>query len=83
VHKRLLVSFKDVRTLSHIDSRTADGLDGEARVPAEDNKDVIRKYIEAVDGNQTNDWSLLDDYIAEDSSPTTLRFPVSAWTAKE
>jgi predicted ester cyclase len=32
----------------------------------EENKDLIRRYIEAVDDNQTGDWSLIDDYIAED-----------------
>ena len=32
----------------------------------EDNKDLIRRYIQAVDGNDTSDWSLLDRYIAED-----------------
>jgi predicted ester cyclase len=33
---------------------------------AEENKDLIRRYIKTVDDNQTNDWSILDDYIAED-----------------
>ena len=32
----------------------------------EQNKDLIRRYIQAVDDNQTSDWSILDDYIAED-----------------
>ncbi len=31
-----------------------------------ENKDLIRRYIEAVDDNHTSDWSVLDDYIAED-----------------
>ena len=33
---------------------------------AEENKLLIRRYIEAIDDNQTSDWSILDDYIAED-----------------
>jgi predicted ester cyclase len=33
---------------------------------AEENKDLIRRYIEAVDNNDTSDWSVLDEYIAED-----------------
>ena len=33
---------------------------------AEENKDLIRRYIEAVDNNHTSDWSILDEYIAED-----------------
>ena len=31
-----------------------------------ENKDLIRRYIEAVDDNHTSDWSVLDDYLAED-----------------
>ena len=33
---------------------------------AEENKQLVRRYIEAIDDNQTSDWSVLDDYIAED-----------------
>ena len=33
---------------------------------ADENKDLIRRYIQAVDDNQTSDWSVLDDYISED-----------------
>jgi predicted ester cyclase len=32
----------------------------------EENKDLIRRYIQAIDDNHTSDWSVLDDYIAED-----------------
>jgi predicted ester cyclase len=32
----------------------------------EENKDVIRRYIEAVDANESDDWSVIDEYIAED-----------------
>jgi predicted ester cyclase len=30
------------------------------------NKDLIRRYIQAIDDNQTSDWTILDAYIAED-----------------
>ena len=30
------------------------------------NKELIRRYIEAIDDNETSDWSVLDEYIAED-----------------
>lgn len=33
---------------------------------SDQNKDLIRRYIQAVDDNQTSDWSVLDDYISED-----------------
>lgn len=32
----------------------------------EQNKALIRRYIEAVDANDSDDWSALDEYIAED-----------------
>jgi hypothetical protein len=32
----------------------------------EENKDLIRRYVQAIDDNQSSDWSILDDYIAED-----------------
>ena len=32
----------------------------------EENKALIRRYIEAVDANDSSDWSVLDDFIAED-----------------
>jgi predicted ester cyclase len=35
-------------------------------MPNAENKDLIRRYIQAVDDNGTSDWSVLDDYIAED-----------------
>jgi predicted ester cyclase len=38
----------------------------EVWVSVQDNKDLIRRYIEAVDNNDSSDWSLIDDYIAED-----------------
>ena len=33
---------------------------------SDDNKDLIRRYIAAIDENRTSDWSILDEYIAED-----------------
>jgi steroid delta-isomerase-like uncharacterized protein len=35
-------------------------------VSLDDNKDLIRRYIQAIDDNETSDWTILDDYIAED-----------------
>lgn len=32
----------------------------------EDNKSLIRRYIEAVDENETDDWAILDEYISDD-----------------
>jgi predicted ester cyclase len=32
----------------------------------EQNKELVTQYIQAVDDNQTSDWSILDEYIAED-----------------
>jgi steroid delta-isomerase-like uncharacterized protein len=30
------------------------------------NKELIRRYVQAIDDNDSSDWSILDDYIAED-----------------
>jgi predicted ester cyclase len=35
-------------------------------VSPDENKDLVRRYIQAIDENQTSDWSILDEYIAED-----------------
>jgi predicted ester cyclase len=35
-------------------------------VSLEENKELIRRYVEAIDGNQTGDRSVLDQYLAED-----------------
>jgi len=32
----------------------------------EENKRLIRRYIQAIDDNDSSDWSVLDEYIAED-----------------
>ena len=31
-----------------------------------ENKDLVRRYIQAIDDNETSDWSVLDEYLAED-----------------
>lgn len=31
-----------------------------------ENKELVRRYVQAIDDNQTSDWSVLDEYIAED-----------------
>jgi steroid delta-isomerase-like uncharacterized protein len=33
---------------------------------SEENKALIRRYIEAIDGNDSSDWSILDEFVAED-----------------
>jgi steroid delta-isomerase-like uncharacterized protein len=33
---------------------------------AEENKRLIRRYIQAIDDNDSSDWSVLDEFIAED-----------------
>lgn len=33
---------------------------------AEENKAVIRRYVAAIDSNDSSDWSVLDEFIAED-----------------
>jgi predicted ester cyclase len=32
----------------------------------EANKALIRRYIQAIDDNDSNDWSIIDDFVAED-----------------
>ena len=32
----------------------------------EENKALIRRYIQAIDDNDSSDWSILDEYLAED-----------------
>ena len=31
-----------------------------------ENKDLIRRYVQAIDDNDTSDWSVIDEYVAED-----------------
>jgi len=32
----------------------------------EENKELVRRYIQTIDGNDSSDWSVLDDYLSED-----------------
>jgi predicted ester cyclase len=41
----------------------------------EENKDLIRRYVQAVDDNETGDWDILDEYIAEDFVAHNAPFP--------
>jgi predicted ester cyclase len=41
----------------------------------EDNKAFIRRYIQAIDDNQTSDWSILDQYIADDFVAHNMAVP--------
>jgi predicted ester cyclase len=38
-------------------------------------KDLIRRYIRAIDDNQAGDWNILDEYIAEDFVAHNPPFP--------
>jgi steroid delta-isomerase-like uncharacterized protein len=38
----------------------------EVPVDADANKQLIRRYLDAIDANETGDWSILDAYLAED-----------------
>src|SRR3954465_13836313 len=33
---------------------------------SDDNKSLIRRYIEAIDNNASSDWSVIDQFVAED-----------------
>ena len=44
-------------------------------MPAEENKDLIRRYIQAVDSNDSDDWSVIDEYIAADFVAHNPPFP--------
>lgn len=41
----------------------------------DENKRLIRRYIEAVDANESGDWSILDEYIAADFVAHNPPFP--------
>jgi predicted ester cyclase len=50
-----------------IHSGDPDSYDREAaRMSGEENKHLIERYMQAVDDNNSSDWSILDEYIAED-----------------
>ena len=42
---------------------------------AQENKDLIRRYLLAIDDHQTSDWDMLDEYIAEDFVAHNPPFP--------
>jgi predicted ester cyclase len=42
---------------------------------AEENKRLIKRYIQAIDDNETSDWSVLDEYIAENFVAHNPPFP--------
>jgi len=42
---------------------------------AEENKRLIKRYIQAIDDNETSDWSVLDEYIAENFVARNPPFP--------
>jgi steroid delta-isomerase-like uncharacterized protein len=42
---------------------------------AGENKDLIRRYIQAIDSNDSGDWSVIDEYIAEDFVAHNPLFP--------
>ena len=33
---------------------------------SEENKALVRRFIEAIDANDTDDWSMIDEFVAED-----------------
>ena len=39
------------------------------------NKELVRRYMQAIDDNQTSDWSVIDDYLAEDFVAHNPAFP--------
>ena len=41
----------------------------------EENKELIRRYIQAIDNNKSGDRSILDEFIAEAFVAHTRRFP--------
>lgn len=41
----------------------------------DDKKALIQRYIQAIDDNQTSDWSILDEYIAEDFVAHNMAVP--------
>jgi predicted ester cyclase len=44
-------------------------------VSTEENKALVRRYIEAVDSNDSSDWSLIDDFLTEDFVAHNPPFP--------
>jgi hypothetical protein len=42
---------------------------------SEENKALIRRYVAAIDDNDSSDWSVLDEFIAEDVVVHNLQLP--------
>jgi predicted ester cyclase len=51
---------------NHVFVRRSDEQQEAIQMSPEENKALIRRYIKAIDDNQTSDWSVIDEYIAED-----------------
>src|SRR5215211_6282526 len=41
----------------------------------EENKDFIKRYFQAIDDNQTSDWSVIDQYLSPDFVAHNPAFP--------
>src|SRR6187455_1214279 len=42
---------------------------------SDDNKGIVRRYMQAIDDNKTSDWSVIDDYLAIDFVAHNPAFP--------
>jgi predicted ester cyclase len=51
---------------NHVFVRRSDEQQEAIQMSPEENKALIRRYIKAIDDNQASDWSVIDEYIAED-----------------
>jgi predicted ester cyclase len=51
---------------NHVFVRRSDEQQEAIQMSPDENKALIRRYIKAIDDNQTSDWSVIDEYIAED-----------------
>jgi predicted ester cyclase len=51
---------------NHVFVRRSDEQQEAIQMSPEENKALIRRYIKAIDDNQTSDWSVIDEYIAGD-----------------
>ncbi len=48
----------------------------------EENENLVRRYVQAIDENQTSDWASSTSTSRRTSSRTTLCIPTSASTVK-
>jgi hypothetical protein len=49
----------------------------------EANKELIRRYIQAIDDNDSSDWSVIDEYVAEDVIVHNPRYRAARRTVTE